>query len=166
MQIETTRLLLRRLTVADAPELFRTVGDANVMRYWAGGADKNIRSTEQRIAGIETHWKTHGFGDWGIVEKKSGRLRGFSGLYYIADMAEVNIGYAFEKSRWQQGYGFETCRAVLDFGFQELGLNTIVAVIWPDNIASIKLAEKLGLRFWKEFIWQGGERVAYRISRD
>ena len=55
---------------------------------------------------------------------------------------------------------------MLDFGFQELGLETIVAVIWPGNRASITLAEKLGLRFWKAFTWQGGKQVAYRLCRD
>jgi [ribosomal protein S5]-alanine N-acetyltransferase len=166
MQIETKRLILRRLIVADAPALFRTVGDPDVMQYWAGGADATIRATAQRIAEIAHHWKTHGFGDWGVVEKKSGSLIGLSGLHYIADMADVNIGYAFERTKWRQGFGFETCQAVLDFGFQELGLETIVAVIWPDNRASITFAEKLGLRFWKAFTWQGGKRVAYRLCRD
>ena len=85
----------------------------------------------------------------GIIEKESGRLIGFCGLYYVADMAEVNIGYAFEKSRWRQGLGFETGQAVLDFGFRELGLSEVVATIMPDNIASVKLAEKFGMTFWK-----------------
>jgi RimJ/RimL family protein N-acetyltransferase len=163
MQIETRRLTLQRLQIADAPELFRTVGDPDVMAYWWGGADKSTHSTERRIVEIETHWRVHGFGDWGAVEKQSGRLIGLCGLHYLSGMAEVNIGYAFEKSRWRQGFGFEACRAALDFGFQRLGLDTIVAVIWPDNRASIKLAEKLGLEFWKAFTWQGGERVVYRI---
>lgn len=166
MQIETDRLILRHLTIADALELFRTVGDPTVMRYWEGGEDKSIKSTEQRIIEIENHWKTHGFGDWGIIEKESDGLIGFSGLHYIADMAEVNIGYVLKKSKWRQGFGVETCQAVLDVGFRELGLPVIVTVIWPENIASIKLAERLGLNFWKKFIWQGGERVTYRIFRD
>jgi RimJ/RimL family protein N-acetyltransferase len=135
------------------------------MRYWVDGPDKSLKATKQRIAEIELHWKTHGFGDWGVVERRNGKLIGFSGLHHIADMAEVNIGYGFEKSKWWQGFGFETCLAVLDVGFRELDLPTIVAVIWPDNLASIKLVEKLGFRFWKAFIWQGGERVAYRMFR-
>jgi RimJ/RimL family protein N-acetyltransferase len=95
MQVETQRLVLRRLQITDAPELFRAVGDPDVMAYWWGGADKSIGSTERRIVEIETHWMVHGFGDWGVVEKKSGRLIGLCGLHYLAGMAEVNIGYAF-----------------------------------------------------------------------
>lgn len=166
MPIETDRLIFRRLQVGDAAELYRTVGDPAVMRFWAPGPDGTIQATEQRILEIETHWKVHGFGDWGIIEKSSGRLIGFSGLHFIADMEEVNIGYAFEKSRWHQGLGFEACRAILSFGFTELGLSQVVAVIHPDNRASNQLAQKCGLHFWKAFEWSGRNRVVYEISRD
>jgi RimJ/RimL family protein N-acetyltransferase len=63
LQVETKRLILRRLIVADAPALFRTVGDPDVMRYWAGGADATSRATAQKVAEIAHHWKTYGFGD-------------------------------------------------------------------------------------------------------
>lgn len=164
MAPSTERLLLRRLSAADAPDLRRTTGDPEVMRFWLGGPDPDITAAETRIAGIEAHWKTHGFGDWGVAERAGGRLIGFCGLHHIADMDEVNLGYAFEKASWRKGYGQEACRAVLEFGFRELELDAVVAVIWPDNAASIRLAERLGLRFWKRFLWQGGERVAYRIG--
>lgn len=164
--LETKRLLLRRLTTMDASDLFQTVGDPLVMKYWLGGADTSIQATERRIAQIEAHWHRHRFGDWGVVDKKSGKLVGFSGLHYIADMAEVNIGNAFARATWRQGFGFEAGQAVLEFGFQELNLSSIVAVIWPENLTSINLAKKLGLKFWKAFMWQGRERVAYKICRD
>ena len=164
MQIETERLLLRQLTISDAPELFRSVGDSDVMRYWAPGPDESVHDTNRRITEIANHWKSYGFGDWGIVEKVSGSLIGFSGLHYIADMAEVNLGYAIEKQKWQKGFGFETCQAVLDYGFRRLTLPKIAAVIHPDNQASIHLARKCGLRFWKTFNWTGHERIAYEIS--
>ena len=166
MHIETSRLLLRRLVSSDAQEFFRTVGDPDVMRYWAPGPDKSVQHTEHRISEIENHWKAHGFGDWGVVEKGSGSLIGFSGLHYIANMDKVNIGYAFEKSQWRKGFGYETCPIVLSYGFQTLALPEIVAVISPENQASIRLAEKCGLHFWKAFSWSGRERVAYKIYRD
>ena len=166
MEIETTRLSLRRLQASDVSELFRRVGDLDVMRDWVPGLDQSIEETAQRIADIEAHWHKHGFGDWGVIEKLSGQLIGFSGLHYIADMPEVNIGYAVEKVRWRQGFGFETCQAVLDFGFQTLALHQIVAVIAPVNQASIHLAEKCGLSFWKAFLWAGQKRVVYRPSRE
>jgi len=166
MTVETSRLLLRRMAASDAAELYQATGDHEVMRYWNSGGDQDIEQAKQRIDRINNHWEEHGFGDWGVVEKESGRLIGFSGLHYVADISEVNIGYAFEKSKWRQGLGFETGQAILDFGFRELGLSEVVAIIMPDNIASIKLAEKFGMTFWKQFMWGGAPHVAYSMSHE
>ncbi|MFC1532380.1 GNAT family N-acetyltransferase [Thermodesulfobacteriota bacterium] len=92
------------------------------------------------------------------------KLNGFGGLHYIAGMEDVNIGYAFEKKYWRKGFGFETCQAILEFGQSVLDLSHIIAVIWPQNTASIRLIEKCGLRFWKKIIWSGSDRVVYRID--
>jgi [ribosomal protein S5]-alanine N-acetyltransferase len=161
----TTRLTLRRLRPDDAADLFRTVGDPDVMRYWAPGPDATVDATAQRITEIDHHWTTHGFGDWAVLENATGALVGFAGLHHIAEMAEVNVGYAFEKSRWGLGYGTEVCRATIAHGLDRLALPEIVAVIAPQNVASIRVAEKCGLTFWKHFVWSGRDRVAYRITR-
>jgi len=166
MEIETERLKLRRLSPLDAEDFFRVVGDPEVMKYWALGPDEDVQRTEKRIAEINGHWDKHGFGDWGVFDKTDGRLIGFSGLHYIAGMAEVNLGYAFKSASWGRGLAHETCRAVLDFGFRRLKLPEIVAVIWPDNQASIRLAKACGLKFWKSAVWGGGDRVIYKIDRD
>jgi ribosomal-protein-alanine N-acetyltransferase len=164
--LETSRLRLRRLRPADASDLFRTVGDPAVMRYWAPGPDRSIEDTRRRIAQIDTHWRSRGFGDWGVIEKASSHLIGFAGLHYIQDMPEVNVGYAFERTMWGLGFASETCGAVLAFGFQKVGLPEIVAVIAPANHASIRVAERCGLRLWKRFRWIGRGRLAYRIRRE
>lgn len=165
-RVRTQRLELRHLSAADAPALFRTTGDPEVMRYWAPGSDAAVEATAGRIAAIERHWETHGFGDWGVEERAGRELVGFSGLHYIDGMAEVNVGYALRRDRWGLGYGTEVCRAALDHGFGVLGLTEIVAVIAPQNTASRHLAEKCGLSFWKELTWSGRERVVYRTTRD
>lgn len=164
MKIKTERLILRPLKHSDATEFIRIVGDDEVMKYWYPGPDKTIQETTQRITHIQEHWKTHHFGDWGVIEKQNNRLIGFSGLHYIAGMSEVNIGYAFERLKWRQGFGFETCKAVLDFGLSQLQLFPIVAVISPQNDASIHLMKKCGLEFWKNVNWSEQERVAYKTS--
>ena len=163
-ELETSNLRLKRLSVGDAESLFRTCGDPDTMKYWLKGPDKNFEETKQRILNIEDHWQIHGFGDWGAVMKNNSRLMGFAGLHFIDGMDDVNIGYAFEKTYWRKGFGFETCHAILEFGQNVLKLSHIVAVIWPQNIASIRLIEKCGLRFWKKMIWGGGDRIVCRID--
>ncbi len=162
--IETRRLRFKRPTIEDAEALFRTFGDPDVMKYWFGGPDRDPNETKQRILELDKHWKSHAFGDWGIVDKKDSGLMGFGGLHYIADMTEVNIGYAFEESRWRRGFGYEACRAILNYGFETLQLTRIVAVVWPDNTASISLIEKCGLEYWKRIIWNGGERIVFKAD--
>ena len=162
--LETDRLLLRRLTPNDAPALFRTVGDPAVMRYWIPGPDADVERARDRIADIEAHWDAHGFGDYAVVTKAGRRLIGFAGLHHIADMDEVNIGYALERTQWRHGLGEELCRRLTAFGVEVLGLPRIVAVIDPANIASLRLVERCGFTPWKRFEWAGHDRVAYSIT--
>ncbi len=123
-----------------------------------------LKSTRQRINEIHKHWETHKFGDWGIYRKSNSELIGFGGLHLINDMNEVNIGYAFNKSTWGNGFAFESCKAILKFGFNNLKLPQIVAVIWPDNVASINLVKKCGFHHWKNITWSNSDRVVYSIE--
>ena len=164
--LHTERLEFRLLAESDSECLFRTVGDPDVMAHWWPGEDPDIEATLRRIAWINKHWTKHGFGDWGMWEKEKSRLIGFCGLHYISNMPEVNIGYAFEKSRWRLGYGYEATTAILSFGFNQIGLNEIVAVIVPENLPSRRLAEKAGMLFWKSFLWEGRDRVAYIARKE
>lgn len=164
VNIDTERLRFKRLTVEDSESLFQACGDPEVLKYWLGGPHKQSNETKHRILEIEKHRKTHAFGDWGIIERENSELIGFGGLHYIQDMTEVNIGYVLKKSWWRKGLAYEACRSILNFGFHTLELAQIVAVIWPDNIASTRLVEKCGLELWKKITWKGGDRLVYRIK--
>ena len=162
--LETSRLKLRRLVPEDAEVLFRTAGNADVMRFWAPGPDQNSDQTCARINAINEHWNTHGFGDWALIEKGKDVLIGFCGLHYIAGMNEVNIGYAIEKSKWGLGFGAEIVKKILEIGFHQLGLKKIVAVIDPNNELSLKLIRKCGFTYWKDSSYMGRPRVVYKIG--
>jgi len=163
-RLETERTVLRRLTSDDASALFRSVGDPAVMRYWYPGPDPDVAGAARRIAEIDDHWQAHGFGDWGVVSKLEGELIGFAGLHRIADMGEVNIGFVLQRDRWRKGLGFEIAEAVLTYGFQQLRLPEVVAVVDPRNTASVRLACKCGLTPRQRFMWMGRERQAYGVS--
>lgn len=175
----TDRLLLRRLTPADAPALHRVTGDPEVMRYWHPGPDRDVAETRARIREIDDHWAAHGFGDWAIVARRDeatagpaahGRpeiddLVGFAGLHHIAGMREVNVGYALARSHWGRGLGTEVARAVLAYGFETVRLGEIVAVMDPRNVASIGLAGRCGLTLRDEILWMGKPRLVYAVAR-
>ena len=164
LEAETERLLLRGLGHKDAPAFHEIVGDPKVMAHWFPGPDVDEAATADRITSINQHWADHGFGDWGIEEKASGYLVGFSGLHYIDGMPEANLGYAFRRSAWRRGFGTEVCQRVIDIGLNEMGLSEIVAVISPENTPSMRLAEKVGMAYWKKTTWSGQPRIVYRIS--
>jgi ribosomal-protein-alanine N-acetyltransferase len=163
--LETERLLLRRLTSADAAALHRCTGDPAVMRYWYPGPDDGLDATAARIAEIEAHWREHGYGDFAVTARDSGELIGFAGLHHITGMAEVNLGYALVPARWRRGLGAELCAKLLAHGFTSLGLPEIVAVIDPRNAASVALAERSGLRLRRETAWQGQPRLVLALMQ-
>ena len=161
----TERLLLRRLTRADAAALHAVTGDPAVMRYWYPGPDADLAATAARIAETEAHWREHGFGDFGVSSRDSGALLGFAGLHHIADMAEVNLGYALVPGVWRHGLGSELCAALLEYGFTGLGLPEIVAVVDPRNAASVALARRSGLSLRHETTWQGQSRLVFALTQ-
>ena len=164
LEVETRRLLLRGLSHRDVPVFHEIVGNPEVMVHWHPGPDGDEAATADRITSINQHWSEHGFGDWGVEEKASGYLIGFSGFHYIEGMSEVNLGYAFRRSAWRRGFGTEVCQRVIDIALNRMGLAEVVAVISPENTASMWLAEKVGMSYWKRTTWSGQPRVVYRIA--
>jgi RimJ/RimL family protein N-acetyltransferase len=82
-----------------------------------------------------------------VIEKASGRLVGFSGLKYVAELEDADIGYRFLPDCWGKGYATESALPLMDYGWRELGLKRIVGTVHPDNPASGRVLEKLGLRY-------------------
>ena len=90
-----------------------------------------------------------GFGLYLTKLRDGGAPIGICGLLKRDALQDVDIGFAFLPKFWSKGYAFESASAVMDYGLHELGISCIVAVTLPENHKSIKLLEKLGLRFEK-----------------
>lgn len=91
-----------------------------------------------------------GFGPWSVVEKQSRQNIGYCGLFYFPDIngrPAIEVGYRLARTSWGQGYATEAVIAVLDYGFSKLCLQRIIAMIDPNNSASIRVAEKAGMRY-------------------
>jgi RimJ/RimL family protein N-acetyltransferase len=82
-----------------------------------------------------------------VIEKASGRLVGFSGLKYVAELRDVDIGYRFLPDCWGKGYATESARPLMEQGWKQLGLKRIVGTVHPGNPASGRVLEKLGLSY-------------------
>jgi RimJ/RimL family protein N-acetyltransferase len=89
----------------------------------------------------------YGFGRWGVVYKPDDRVIGFNGLKYLGDLEEVDLGYRFLPEYWGRGIATESSLAIVRYGFESLGLERIIALVLPDNTGSIRVLEKIGMRF-------------------
>lgn len=148
--LETERLELYTISPADAPFIYRLLNDPDWLRFIG---DRNIKNPEDAKRYIEQKmmpsYQAYGFGFYLVKLHETDTSIGVCGLVKRAFMEHVDIGFAFLPEFRGNGYAFEAASAVLDYGKNELEINPIVAITAPENARSIKLLEKLGLKFSK-----------------
>ena len=154
--IETTRLFLRRIQDSDVAALGQVFGSPEVMRFGEGvQGEEWVRGW---IRECENSYRTSNYGPWAVVEKDSEETIGYCEFFHFPDICgkeEIEIGYRLAFPYWGLGFATEAVLAVRDYGFEELGLNRIISIIDPGNLASIRVAEKAGIRLEKEVILDG-----------
>lgn len=143
----TARLALRPFVPADLESLLPIFGDPAVMRFVGAGRrpldEERLAESQERVL---AHWRDHGYGPLAVVERATGRLIGEAGLQLLEDGPEVEVTYTLARDAWGRGYATEAAGAVLAWGFDRLGLERIVAVAYPQNLASRRVMAKLGMR--------------------
>ena len=162
-KIETARLILREWSLADVDRFAEIYSDPEVMKYVGDRRPRTREETYRRKERSLADYREHGFGMWAVVRKEDGRIIGRCGLQYLDD-GEVEIGWLLERSAWGHGYAYEAARACIEYGLEELKLPRIVAVAMPDNTASVRLMEKLGMRLVGEGEYYGVKCVRYILE--
>jgi RimJ/RimL family protein N-acetyltransferase len=146
--LETDRLLLRELSIADAAFILELVNEPAWLRFIG---DKGVRTLaaarDYILKGPMESYERFGFGLYLTALKESGIGIGICGLIKRAALKDVDLGFAFLEKFWGNGYAHESAAAVTRFAKNALGLNRMVAVTTPDNLGSIKVLEKLGFKF-------------------
>ena len=167
--LETPRLLLRHLTLDDLDDLFVLYQDPEIRRYFPDGV-KNYEDTKE-----ELEWYLYGhpehpaLGLWATVHKEAGKFIGRCGLlpWEIDNKLEVEIAYLLDKRFWHQGLATEAANGILRYGFQTLELPRLICLIDPENIASQKVARRIGMRLEKKVDGIAGDNfptLIYSIS--
>ncbi len=162
--LETQRLLLRELEESDLDALAEIYGNAEVMRYIGNGVTFSREQTLGSIKRWREYQKQKGFSNWAVIEKASGLLTGKCGFNEIPGN-DIEISYLFAKAHWGKGIATEISKAVLEYGFNVVGLERVVALAYPQNIASIKVIEKLGMQFEQEAEYWGIKLMKYSIDK-
>lgn len=143
--METERLLIRKLTRKDVNHLLAFMGKPEVMYAWEHGfTPKDVRKWINRQL---SRYRKDGIGYYAVILKESGRLIGQAGLMKSNFNGEdvVEIGYILDNGYWHHGYAIEAARACMEYAFEALGLKSVCCSIRPENEASIRVAEKLGM---------------------
>ena len=110
-------------------------------------------------------YEKHGFGRFVVEHKETGEYMGFTGLKFIEELGEVEIGYRLKRKYWLQRYGYESALPCLEFGFNDLGLDRIISLANIDNVASTSLMKKLGLTYEKEVHIYDEDAVYYALNK-
>jgi|SRR5450432_2351422 len=161
--VETARLQLRMFRSDDLDSLAALLSDPDVMRYVGDGQPASREVTDTALQSIIRHWQSHGFGRWAAIDKETETFVGYGGLRSL--MGTPEVVYHFAKSYWGRGLATELVRASLRYGFQEHKFDHILAVAKPENLASIKVMEKVGMRYDKHASYYNIEVVQYEIRR-
>ena len=144
-QIETKNLILRKINPADSRAIFDILSDIKVTEYYDDDAFTDIAQAIDQIEAWENGYKNSFCIRWGIIQKYDGAIIGSCGYYGIhAWNLRASFGYELASEYWRQGIMTEALRAMISFGFDEMGLNRIDAVVMPGNNASIRMLERLG----------------------
>lgn len=151
---ETERLIVREFTLRDSPQLAVYLADDEVMRHSVRGVH-SVEETRKFIKWCIGHYNSHCFGPWALTEKGSSALAGFCGLSEECLEGEtvVHLGYRLGRSFWGRGLATEAARRVVELAFERYKLESVAAIIDPDHVASMRVVEKSGFRFFvcKEF---------------
>lgn len=152
--LETGRLLFRDHTLDDLEPFCAMEADPEVRR-WVGGAPRTREAAERKFREVYLLLVRDRMGMWATVLKENGQYIGYCGVY--PNDGEASLGYHLARPYWGRGLATEAARAFVDFGFRELKLPRIVAMVEVGNDASKHILEKLG------FAWVRQERNATRV---
>ncbi len=150
--LETDRLLFRHLVAEDLDDFFALYCDPEFKKY-IPDAPKTYAQIRRELEWFHNgHPKDPSLGLWATIHKETGKFIGRCGLlpWTIDETPEVEVAYGLSKDFWGQGLGTEAAQGILQYAFEQLGLQRLICLIDQENLASIKVAEKIGMVFEKE----------------
>ena len=157
--IETERLILRPFQLQDLEGLALICSDPLVMQYIGDGRALDYDPTRQLLDRIMTQHAKSGFGLLAITLKESQQLLGFCGLIAqtVDEANHIELGYRLDRAFWGRGIASEAAKMVKDYSHQTLHIPYLISIIHQKNMASKKVAQKIGMNYWKSTVFKGQE---------
>ncbi|MEO8412065.1 MAG: GNAT family N-acetyltransferase [Ginsengibacter sp.] len=161
---ETPRLFLRRFTEADAPLIFALNSDPEIVKYVHEPVLQNEAAAKKiLINSILPQYKIN-LGRWAILTKSDYEFIGWCGLKYMEETGIIDLGYRLLKAAWGKGYATEAAQYTVIYGLKNLKIEMITGRAHIDNIASIKVLEKIGMRYVGDEAVDGIPVKVYALS--
>ncbi len=164
--ITTPHLTLRPLTMDDLDAMFRIFSETDMLKYFPNPNPPTMDRAQRMIETQIQQWQNYGLGSWGVVPHGETEIAGWNGLQYLPETNETEVGYMLSRKFRGKGYSTEGARAGLEFGFKSLGLDQVIGLVHPENIASKRVLLKCGLTFTHQANYFGMEMFRYKITRE
>jgi RimJ/RimL family protein N-acetyltransferase len=163
--LKTARLILRPFRADDVDLIAELMADPDFMRFSLG-----VYSRQQTAAFVEKviGWQRDGLpSQFALITRSNGTLVGYCGFFHqiVDEIEEIEIGYRLDPAHWNQGLATEAATAVRDHAFLDLKLSRVISLIHPDNVASRRVAEKIGMTHEKETVFRGFPTIVFAIRR-
>jgi RimJ/RimL family protein N-acetyltransferase len=166
LTLQTDRLMLRMLGESNFDAYAEMCADPEVMRYIGDGQPLGREMAWRNMAMMVGHWSLRGYGLLAAEERPSGILVGRIGFWNPEGWPGFELGWMLRRSFWGRGYATEGARAALQHAFTDLGQPHVISLIHPENVASIRVAERLGERLVGPVEVMGKHALVYRITRE
>lgn len=163
MWIETQRLILREFQQEDTQELSFILANPKVMKFSPTGILSLIQ-TQEKVDSFISSYEKYGFGKWAVVLKEGRELIGYCGIAVekIDGKDEREIGYRFDSKFWGKGLATEAALAALHYGFAKFKFPYILGIVERSNAASVRVLEKLAMKYERETIFHGIKMDVYQ----
>lgn len=146
-ELETPRLLLRKMTMNDAQDMYDYSRDPEVSRHVLWDAHRSVQESRAYLRYIQRQYRNNEPSSWGIELLETGRLVGTIGfMWWNRENRSAEVGYSLARAQWNKGLMTEALRTVIAFGFDEMKLHRIEAQHEVTNPASGKVMEKVGMQ--------------------
>ena len=166
--LNTERLTLRHMELSDLDALFELYRDPEVRKYFPDGTRTLAETREELEWFMKGHPRRPELGLWATVERRTGAFLGRCGLlpWSIDGAPEVELAFLISKSRWREGFATEAAQGIIQYARGRLGLSRLICLIMPGNVASAKVAIKVGMMFERDYTDSFGPCHIYARSLD
>lgn len=166
----TARLHLRAISETDENDLFEMDSDPEVHLYIENKPVQSIETIRVVITLLKEQYRQNGIARWAVVDRSTNECIGWCGLKYFDQPVNnhqnfYELGYRFKKKHWGKGFATEAARAVLEYGFKHLAIDTIFAITDPINLNSKKVLHKLGFEYQETFNDEGALTDWFELNK-